>query len=264
MDKKKVDRIVFHHTSVRAMGDQALLTAPAGRGVWVSSASGEWEACMTGLPADVHVNRLCSEGGRIYACTDKGLYHLAGDRWTDLDLPYVCYEYKENGGRGYAATERGLWCRTLEGWRNVAYARSPVYDMLLAPQFIFLALHAGISMYDRLTGSWAKFPSSSAVVRLATDGGALMGITEQGELLLGNKRGGFERVRFPGFFLFNAARRDGTLYMCADRGLYRLSAIRGQPALVSVSMGCPVTDVDSRAGQLHMATLNEGIQSIQL
>ncbi len=219
---------------------------------------------MDGLPPDIHVNRLCSENGRVYACTDRGLYRLLDGRWIDLGLPHMCYEYKEQDGRGYAATEMGLWCRTAEGWRCIACSPSPVYDVLLTLPFIFLALPSGIAMYDRLTGTWARFHFPTAVVRLVGDRGALLGIDERGRLIRGDKRGGFERIRYPGFFLFNAVRRGEALYMCADRGLYRLVVLGGQPALVSVSMGCPVTDVDLQENQLHLATLNEGIQSIRL
>ncbi|MDG0791885.1 hypothetical protein OMP38_14285 [Cohnella ginsengisoli] len=218
---------------------------------------------MEGIPQKVHVNRLePASGNAIVACTNHGLFRLSDDRWSDLRLPFVCYAYKEIGDIGFAATDRGLWCLTEKGWRNIGSTENPVYDLFATPHFIFLALPWGIAMYDRLTCAWEQFALKTAIVRLAAMDGALLGIAESGEIALGDLKGGFDRFRMPGIFAFNAVRLGQSLFFCTDRGLYRAAKLRGQFSLLSVSLGCPVTDVDLLKGQLHMATLNEGIQTI--
>ncbi|SFA70123.1 hypothetical protein SAMN05216312_1011 [Cohnella sp. OV330] len=259
----RMEHLLFHQSAVRTLDDRKLLISPAGRGLWRSSGDGGWEAFMEGIPPKVHVNRLeAASRSSIVACTNHGLYSLGNGRWTDLRLPFVCYAYKEIGGIGFAATERGLWCRTDKGWKNIASAENPVYDLFATPHFIFLALPWGIALYDRLTCAWEQFPLRTAIVRLAAMDGALLGIAESGEIALGDLKGGFNRFRMPGNFAFNAVRLGHSLFFCTDRGLYRAAKIRSQFSLVSVSLGCPVTDVDLGKGQLHMATLNEGIQTI--
>ncbi|MFC3800287.1 hypothetical protein [Cohnella sp. GCM10012308] len=258
-----MEHLLFHQSAVRTLDDRKLLISPAGRGLWRSSEEGGWEAFMEGIPSKVHVNRLEPVlGGPIVACTNHGLYSLSSGRWSDMRLPFVCYAYKEIGSIGFAATERGLWCRTQKGWKNIASTENPVYDLFATPHFIFLALPWGIAMYDRLTCAWEQFSLKTSIVRLAAMDGALLGIAESGEIALGDLKGGFDKIRMPGIFAFNAIRLGQSLYFCTDRGLYRAAKIRGQFSLVSVSLGCPVTDADMREGQLHMATLNEGIQTI--
>ncbi|WP_271752127.1 hypothetical protein [Cohnella sp. JJ-181] len=218
---------------------------------------------MEGIPAKVHVNRL-EQGAerRIFACTNHGLFGLSHDRWSDMQLPLVCYAYREQGNIGFAATERGLWCHTPKGWKSIASTGNAVYDLLITPQFIYLALPWGIAMYDRLTCTWEQFPMKTAIVRLTAFDGALLGITEDGEVVLGDGRGGFNRLRMPGIFVFNAVRSGHSLHFCTDRGLYRAAKLRGQLSFVSVTLGCPVTDLELIDGQLHLATLSEGIQTI--
>lgn len=262
-NSSRTEHLLFHQSAVRTLDDRRLLISPAGRGLWRSAEEGGWEAFMEGIPQKVHINRLeQASADAIIACTNYGLYELDNDRWYDLRLPFVSYAYKEVGGIGFAATERGLWCRTEKGWKNIASPENPVYDLFATPHFLFLALPWGIAMYDRLTCAWEQFPLKKRIVRLAAMDGALLGIAESGELALGDLKGGFERFRMPGIFAFNAVRIGQSLYFCTDRGLYRAAKLRGQFSLVSISLGCPVTDVDLRGGQLHMATLNEGIQTI--
>jgi len=219
---------------------------------------------MEGLPPKVHVNRL-EEGidGQMFACTNHGLFHLNGSQWRDMQLPLVCYAYREYGSIGFAATQHGLWCNTPSGWKMIASERNAVYDFLMTPHYIYLALPWGIAMYDRLTCTWEQFALKACIIRLASFDGALMGVTDKGEIALGDLKGGFHRIRMPGIFVFNAVRRRASLYLCADRGLYRAVKLRGQMSLVSVTLGCPVTDMELRDGRMHLATLHEGIQTIQ-
>lgn len=220
---------------------------------------------MQGLPHKVHVNRLCEGGrqGRTFACTDQGLFEMRDNRWYDLNLPVVCYAYRELGQIGFAATECGLWCLTPKGWKNIASAENPVYDFYATPQFIYLALPWGIAMYDRLTCAWEQFALKSAIVRLAAYDGALLGITDSGKIVRGDQQGGFDRLHLPGMFVFNAVPDGRSLYFCTDRGLYRASTLRGQLSLISVTLGCPTTDLDLYGSVMHLATLHEGIQTIQ-
>lgn len=261
----RTESLLFHHSSVRALEDQRILTSPAGRGIWRSDDEGGWESWIHGLPSNVHVNRLCEgiDRGKMFACTDLGLYEMQGRHWTDMKLPIVCYAYRELGQIGFAATEHGLWCNTAKGWRNIASAQNAVYDFYVTPQYIYLALPWGIAMYDRLTCAWEQFTLGAAIVRLAAFEGALLGITDKGKIVRSNREGSFERFELPGIFVFNAVQQHHSLYFCTDRGLYRAANLRGQLALLSVTLGCPTTDLDLHGGRMHLATLHEGIQTIQ-
>ncbi|GIO11220.1 hypothetical protein J19TS2_07750 [Cohnella xylanilytica] len=260
----KRERLLFHHSSVKAIDDRTIMAAPAGRGIWIAPPQGNWLSCMEGLPEGLHVNRIQLGRDRAFACTDAGLYDWTGTRWTPTDMPLTCYQVREVGELLFAATAQGLWCRTENGWKSTASPHQAVYDFLYAPQYIFLAMDGGIAMYDRLTFTWEQFPMGTAVTGLGVFRSRLLGVTERGELLQGDRKGGFEKIRLPGLFVFRAASAAGSVYLCTERGLYRLSELRGQTAAISVSMGLPVTDLDERGGRLYMATLSEGVQTIEL
>lgn len=256
--------LLFHQTSVKVLEDRTIVTAPAGRGVFRTGQNGEWIALAEGMPPKTHVNRLQSMDGTLYACTDKGMFKLEEEVWQPMDMPMICYQYKETGHAAFAATSHGLWCKTAKGWKSTAFPHAAVYDFLYTPHYIFLAMDWGIAMYDRLTCTWERFVLNSRITGLAVFDGRLLGVTDRGGWVLGNKKGNFDKVRFPGMYIFNVAMRERSVYVCADRGLYRLNMIGKQPALLSVCIGCPVTDLDIRDDCLYVATLSEGVQTIDM
>ncbi|THF72973.1 hypothetical protein [Cohnella fermenti] len=258
-------RVLFHYSSIAVLNDDTIITAPAGRNVWRANGNGGWDNCAEGLPKNVHVNRLQRYSDFLFACTDRGLYRLSDDQgWILEEMPINCYQYKETGGLAFAATEHGLWCRTSRGWKNTAFSGNAIYDFLYTPSYVYLAMDWGIAMYDRLTCSWEQFALRSRIVSLGSANGRLLGVTENGELIAGNGRGGFEKIRFDGMFIFKIIQAQKSVYLCTDRGLYRLNELRRQWLVVSVSLGSPVTDVAVQGPNLYAATLSEGVQTIEL
>ncbi|MBB6638452.1 hypothetical protein [Cohnella thailandensis] len=257
-------KVLFHFSSIAVLEDNTIFTAPAGRNVWKANEAGGWDSCASGLPENAHINRLQRQSDRLFACTDEGLFRLKNEIWTPEKMPINCYQYKESGGLTFAATEHGLWCHTARGWKNTAFSGHAVYDFLYTPNFIYLAMDWGIAMYDRFTCSWEQFALGSRILSLGSFQGRLLGITENGELAAGNGRGGFERIRFEGMFIFKIVQAQGGVYLCTDRGLYRLGELRRQWMAVSVSLGSPVTDIAVKGALLYAATLNEGVQMIEI
>ncbi|GGG23296.1 hypothetical protein [Paenibacillus abyssi] len=256
------DWFMFHFSSVKVLGEQSLVAAPMGQGVLRKDKAEDWESINNGLPGGTHVNRLYADQDQLTACTNQGLFHLHNDVWEASGLVIGCYQYKQVGRMGIAATQYGLWSGLGGNWSQTAYPNSIVYDVLYLPQFIVLALDRGIAVYDRLTGAWMEYSLGSAVISLAAYNGIVLGVTERGELLQGNKRGGFDKINFAGMFIFSIVTKGSNVFVCSDRGLYRLSTIHNQITLLSVKLGCPVTDMDSDGSSLYLATLFEGVQMI--
>lgn len=87
---------------------------------------------------------------------------------------------------------------------------------------------------------------------------------DRGELMVGDKRGKFQRIRYRGMHIFSVVAKDKDLYVCTDRGLYRLAYVATHLTLLSVKLGFPVTDIDRIGNLLYMATLFQGIQKVDL
>ena|GEM_PF-472001 len=257
------DWLLFHFTSVKALDAQTLVAAPMGQGVMRKSGDGAWQSLEAGWPEETHVNRLHLEGGDVYASTNKGLWVFKDERWELTPLAISCYQYRQIGRLSLAATAYGMWTHTGGEWHRSAYGDSIVYDFLYLPQFIVLALHRGIAIYDRLTDSWMDYAMEEAVTSLAIHEGRVLAVTESGKLLESNRRGGFERIRFDHLFLFSVVMHGRSSYLCSNRGLYRISRLGGRLTIRSVKLGCPVTDVDLVGDSLFMATMFEGVLEVQ-
>lgn len=256
------DLFLFHFSSIKVYQEDSLVAAHMGKGVLIKHQEGEWEKISEGLPDDTHVNRLHVKDNHLFACTNKGLFELQNDQWQETGLAISCYQYKNIAGYQLAATPYGLWSKSMGVWQNIAYPKSIVYDFLYMSQFIILALDYGLAMYDRFTGTWAEFPIGKAITGLAVYQGHVLGITEHGKLLQGNKQGAFEEVSFDNMFLFSIVTKGSEVYVCSDRGLFRINYIRNRITLMSVRLGCAVTDIDCDGSNMYMATLFEGIQTI--
>ncbi|MFC4099609.1 beta propeller repeat protein [Paenibacillus xanthanilyticus] len=253
----------LHFSSVKVQGDRSLVAASPGKGVYHRKEHGEWQRMSDGLPSESMVHRLQTMDRRLYACTSKGLYQLQDNRWVNGDLEQACYQYKEEWGSAFAATDDGLLYRNGGEWRQSAYKRMIVYDFLFTPEYLYIGLESGIGMYDRMTDQWAGFPLGSGVTSLAADRTRLIGATDSGELVMSTGRGGFERIRFGDMFVFSVVSRLPHVYVCTDKGLFRVGRLGGRLTLFSLKPGLPVTDVDWLGSDLYMATLSKGIQTMR-
>lgn len=258
------NELAFHYSSVKRVGAERLVAAPLGRRpVLRDHVSKPWESVSDGLPETVHVNRLQATETTAYACTDKGLFALDDRAWEQTGLCVGTFQYKGYGSIGLAGTVNGLWYSEGDRWRIMMRADAIVYDFLYLPQFVVLGTHEGLSIYDRMTSGWMHYHYQAAVTSLATHGRRIVGATEKGELLASNASGGFERYRMGNMFIFSVVTKGDAVFVCADRGLYRLSSIRGRPSLMAVKLGLQVTDVDADESRLYLATLFDGVQCME-
>ncbi|WP_274649442.1 hypothetical protein [Paenibacillus humicola] len=225
---------------------------------------GGWSPLSDGLPAGTVVNRLQQLEGTAYACTSRGLYKLDAGKWVRQDDGRPCYQYKEEWKIAFAATQAGLFFGSDGSWKEAAFPNAAVYDFLFSPQFLYAGLERGIGLYDRLLDRWASYPLPCAVTSLAAGGDTLYGSGDRGELVASDGRGGFGTVRFPGLFIYTVASCRGRIYVCSDRGLFRISRLADRLTLQSVKPGVPVTDIDWCGPELFMATLSKGVQSIRV
>lgn len=257
--------MLFPFSSVKA-GPDSLFAASVGYGVYEISQDGRWEKLADGLADHVSVNRLQLQEDMLLACTNEGLFQFEGDEWTNTGLSYPCYQYRMLGNVGYAATDYGLWSQTGGRWEQSACPDKRVYDFFNMPQYLIIGHESGISMYDRFMDEWAEFELKRTVTSLAIFKGHLLGASDKGELLVGDKQGRFDRIRFGNHFIFSLVTKGSSVFVCTDHGLFRLSYIREQIVLLSVKPGIPVTDmdIDADSGNLHVATIFQGIQSIEI
>lgn len=257
------DRLLFPFSSVASCPGVGIAAASVGHGVFRVDEAGFGHKLDGGLPAEATVNRLRTYGGRLYACTRDGLYVHGQDGWSPTDIAIPSYQLKEFDGVPFAATEYGLWCGDGKGgWYHLAYSGSAVYDFLVTPQSILLGNREGLSWYDRYAGSWAEIGLGASVTSLAAYRGALVGSTDTGELLVGDRRGKLERYRFGGLFVFGVSELRGRAYACTDGGLFELRRLRDRPDLLAVKRGVPVTDVALHGGKLYAATLSRGVLAL--
>lgn len=255
--------LVFHFSSVKRLSADSLVAAPLGQGiVHRTRAMEEWEEINEGLPEQTHINRLQVYEDRLFTCSNKGLFRRGDRSWQPTELCIGCYQYKEFGEVGLAGTSCGLWYTEGSEWRLMMRSDVIVYDFLYLPQYIVLGTHEGLSILDRFTNSWMNYKTGSAITSLSVHKGRIIGATEHGELLVGNKRGAFEKYRMGNTFMFSVVTKGSELFACTDRGLYRIGSIREQIGLFALKLGCQVTDVDADSTHLYMATLFEGVKSL--
>ncbi|BBH25006.1 hypothetical protein Back11_63510 [Paenibacillus baekrokdamisoli] len=253
----------IHFSSVRVQSDRSVIAASPGKGIYHKSEHGDWNGLSKGLPESANINRLQLVNGVMYACTNKGLYRLDDQReWHFAEVGQSCYQYKEEWGYGFAATASGLLYKDSNKWKESAYENSIVYDFLFTPQYLYIGLDQGISMYDRMTDRWASFQLGFGVTSLAATRDHLFGASEQGELVVSNGEGGFSTIRFGDIFVFSVVSKHAQVYVCTDKGLYRVGRLGERLTLFSVKPGVPVTDMDWLGSELYIATLSKGIQTM--
>ncbi|MBW5446297.1 hypothetical protein GE107_09520 [Cohnella sp. CFH 77786] len=210
------------------------------------------------------MNRMQMFEGTLYVCTNMGLFYHDSNRWHPTDIRIPCYQVKKQGDFVAAATEYGLWCKNGNRWECVAYPNTIVYELLLTPQYYILGFPDGISLYDRLTGSWAEFPLQSAVTVLEAYRGFLLGVTLEGKLVQGNKKGEIHEFGFEGLSIYSLKLTETGVFVCSSRGLYRLETIGSTLFLRSMLTGYPVSDLHCSGDCMYLATLFQGLKKVEL
>lgn len=261
--KKPWNWMLFPFCSIRASSN-GVFAASVGHGVYEIDREQNWDKLGAGLQDYANIYRLGLHQELLHACTEGGLYEWMGEQWTRDGMSLPCYQYKRIGGACYAATDDGIWIRTGSKWGQLCCEGLRVYDFLNLPQYVIVGHEKGISLYDRFMDEWACFELNCSVTRLAVYRGHVIGASDKGELLVGDKKGRFELIQFVRRFIFSVANKDGVTYVCTDHGLYRLAYIADRLILLAVQTGFPVTDVDLRGNILYMATLFHGVRTIEL
>lgn len=249
--------------SVSASND-VMFAAAFGKGIFRKCHDGKWSQADRGLPDGVVVNRLQVIDGSVYVCTNKGLFYHDANCWYPTDITIPCYQIVKQGVYFAAATEYGLWCKIGTRWENVAYPNTAIYDLLLTPQFYILGSRQGISLYDRYTDSGAEFPLGTAITSLAVYHGHLLGVTKEGELVQGDKKGGFTKIGFEDLAIYSLKSTETGVYVCTSRGLYLLQKMGSRLILRSMLTGYPVTDMNGSGDCMYIATLNWGLKKVVL
>ncbi|MCU6711716.1 hypothetical protein M6D81_23745 [Paenibacillus sp. J5C_2022] len=261
--KKPWNWLLFPFSSVKA-GDSGLFAASYGYGVYEMDSNANWGKLNEGMPDGTNIYRLQLQHDHLHACSSKGLFQWKDNRWEEAGITLPCHQYRRIGGSSYASTSDGLWMKTGSNWNLLACAGKCIYDFINLPQYVIVAHNTGVSIYDRFMDEWSEFELNRAVTSLTVFRGHLIGASDRGELLVGDKRGKFQRIAYGGMHIFSVVAIDKDIYVCTDRGLYRLAYVVNHLTLLSIKLGFPVTDVDIMDGQLYMATLFQGIQRMEL
>ncbi|MDF2963275.1 MAG: hypothetical protein K0S39_5010 [Paenibacillus sp.] len=250
-------------SSVRCMDDKSLFAVTLGEGIYRKNGTSPWVKADRGLPDNCKINRLQLINRFLFACTSQGLFQWSGECWEETGLTVPCYQLISENGYLSAATLYGVWCGEGKRWVNAAAPRSIVYDLWSCPDYLILGTDQGISIYDRYTYAWVHFPQEAAVTGLAVYQSSLLGVTEKGDLILGDQQGGFSKASFPDLYLYSVYSSGGEVYICSERGLFQLDFVSKRFMLRSLSTGRAVTDIDICGERIYMATMCHGIQQFE-
>jgi hypothetical protein len=226
---------------------------------------------MEGLPEGTLINRLHVERDQLFASTNEGLYMWKNGEWVFNGLVLDCHQFRIREGGMLAATSCGLWRLDLAeeqghqgNWEMIIRTSSVLYDFLFLRKYIVMALGKGLSLYNRYTRRWLDCDFGYAVTSVATSKNHVLGATDKGELVVVDLDGNCDRFNFDDIFIFAIVPSGDQLYVCTDRGLYKIVYWGGKtPNLVSVSLGSHVTDIDHDGKNLYMATLFEGVKIVE-
>lgn len=255
--------MLFPFSSVKA-GSFGVFAASVGYGVYEIDQEQNWDKLGSGLQDHASIYRLGLHHELLHACTGNGLFEWMGDQWEKDGLSLPCFQYKRIGGACYAATDDGIWFRTGSKWGLLCCEGKRVYDFMNLSQYVIVGHNSGISLYDRFMDEWAHFELDRSVTSLAVYRGHLIGASDRGELIVGDKKGRFELIQFGRKFIFSVTVKDDITYACTDQGLYRLTYIADRLIMLAVQTGFPVTDVDLRGDTLYMATLFNGVKTMEI
>ncbi len=256
--------LVSQYNSILVGPDSAVYAALVSKGIVKVVDSGLQELLLAGWPEGTIVNRLQMYNNTLYACTDKGLYLYRNQEWKTTDIQIPCYQIRENAGFGFAATESGLWCGSGHHWKCSAFTNKVVYDFISLPHYLIVGLADGIFFYKRDSRDWGKLYEGHSVTSLAVFYNQLIATTTQGELIVGTSRDRFEALRFGEMYASHLIPKGNEVFLCTDKGLFRLGFINAEIQLLSVHNDCLVADVDIFNNKLYMATYFSGIQTLEM
>lgn len=280
---------ILNFSSIKLINNHTLVAAPLGRGLVKRTLHSDWEPMMEGLPEETLINRLQVERNQLFASTNEGLYVWKDGEWVFNGLVLDCHQFRIREGGMLAATSCGLWRLDLaedpyaqddmlvgqpssrdeaEGhhgkWEMIIRTSSVLYDFLFLRKYIVMALGKGLSLYNRYTRRWLDCDFGYAVTSVAASKTHVLGTTDKGELVVVDLDGNCDRFKFDDIFIFAIVPSGDQLYVCTDRGLYKIVYWGGNtPRLVSVSLGSHVTDIDFDGKNLYMATLFEGVKIVE-
>lgn len=282
---------ILNFSSIKLMDKHTLVAAPLGKGLVRRTLDSEWEPMMEGLPEGTLINRLQVEHHQLFASTSEGLYVWKDGEWVFHGLVIDCHQFRIREGGMLAATTCGLWRLPLSDseqgqhdgastahspdlpyshsnaqgkWEMIIRTSSVLYDFLFLKKYIVMALGKGLSLYNRYTRQWLDCDFGYAVTSVAASKQHVLGVTDKGELVVVDLNGNCERFKFEDIFVFAIVPSGDQLFVCSDRGLYKIVYWGGAtPRLVSVSLGSHVTDMDFDGKNLYMATLFEGVKILE-
>ncbi|MDD9267308.1 hypothetical protein ACFPES_09775 [Paenibacillus sp. GCM10023248] len=253
------DLLPLRFTTLTASNDGVLYAGTHGKGVFQFTPLRSWEIASQGLPDHLHIHRLDWVDTQLYASTNRGLYVLEDDIWQRTSVTDACYRMIGWGDR-FVLTSKGLLCGSDGNWQTLAFAGKQTFDMLVTPHFLFVGYEEGVAFYDLLTGDWCELPLNQAVTSLAVFNQMLVGTTARGGLVIGNKMGGFQHVRFDGMRLNRLVSHLDGVYVCANTGIYKLFDLQGRIMLHSFNVRAEVTDLLVWRDMMLISTLQTGIK----
>lgn len=254
-------RLNRHFSSVIVCEDSSLIVASLEQKVYRVGQNGVWHSLNKGLPSNIKLHRLQRHQRIHYACTNKGLYYLQGDEWLLSEIALPTYQIKGEQ-ESYAATQYGLWRKEEKVWYKTEGYHSVVFDFLDTPSSLILAQENGISFYDRQQQFIHEHRLGQAVTSIIHYQNQWIGTTSLGALIYGDIEE-VQSVYFEDLFIFSVITIGEHSYACTENGLYKIISLNGRISLLSVRLGCPVTDVAQNGSTLHLATLFQGIQSLE-
>lgn len=248
-------------SSAATIDGEHIIAAVWNRGIFKQTKDGEWLAMGEGLPDSIIVYRLQVVNNMLFAATDCGLYVWQGECWNATEIRVPCYQIEAGGGI-FVACEQGFMFGSEGVWVQLGCHCQTVLSLLITPQFLYMGIMHGVAYYDVMMDEWNMIPTRAPVVSLAGLQGRLIGILAGGSLVIGDQCGDFQDMQFEGITCYRLIEVQGSVYVCANRGLFRAVMINKRLVLQSAGVSCPVTDVMMLNNRLLVATMQHGFISI--
>ncbi|NOU70166.1 hypothetical protein GC098_01720 [Paenibacillus sp. LMG 31458] len=253
------DMLPLGFSTLATSDDGILFAGTIGSGVYQFSALRSWERVSQGFPEEIQINRLDWVDAQLFASTNRGLYRLDDDVWQATSLRAPCYRILSWGDQ-LVLTDNGLMCGSNWNWLPYAYPGKKAFDLMVTPHFLFLGYEEGIAYYDVFMSEWWSVSMDQPIKSLAVYNQMVLGTTADGGLVLGNKNGGFQQIRFEGMYIYRLVTTNGDVYACANTGIYKISDLKGRIMLRSMSIQASVTDLLIWNNMMFISTLNSGIR----
>ncbi len=250
-------------SSIVATEEGVLFAATMGQGIYKIDPDNSWVIANEGLPDHTMTYRLKVVNSMLLAATHKGLFFYENEHWYPTDIQVPCYDVVKRDSYLSAGTEMGLLSQIAGKWRTVAYTDWIIYQLLTTPEFLFVGCQHGIAMYDCLTGTWHEFNLRTRITSMAVYQKRLVGVSELGNLVIGDMKGGFTESQFGNLFIYALKQNQQEVYACTNQGLYKLSIFKGDVMLKSIVLGYAVTDIEFTDQYIIAVTYQNGIKKIR-